>query len=99
MYHQANLVQSEAFAAGFGHALGRLLALPMLITITGAPGDPGVRALARAALTQLRHGDLVFKFQEDRSATVASAEVQTGNRQVGPITDPSQLRLELLPAK
>jgi uncharacterized protein YyaL (SSP411 family) len=86
----------EAFAAGFGHALGRLLALPLVITIKGVPGDPGVRSLARAAFTQLHHGDLVLRFQEERHSQTASAEVQIGDRQVGPITDPASLRPELL---
>jgi uncharacterized protein YyaL (SSP411 family) len=85
----------EAFAAGFGHALGRLLALPWLITIKGLPGDSGVRCLARAALTQLRHGDLVLQFREDRESRTASAEVQIGDSLVGSITDPSCLRPEL----
>ncbi len=86
----------EAFAAGFGHALGRLLALPLVIIITGVPGDSGVRALARAALTQLRHGDLVLRFQEARQRQTASAEVQIADRLVGPIADPAALRPELL---
>ena len=87
--------QYEAFAAGFGHALGRLLALPLVITITGLPGDAGVRALARAALTQLRHGDLVLRFHADRQRPTASAEVHLGARLIGPITDPALLRPEL----
>jgi uncharacterized protein YyaL (SSP411 family) len=86
----------EAFAAGFGHALGRLLALPLIITITGVPGDSGVRSLARAALTHLYHGDLVLRFQEDRQRQTASAEVQIADRLVGPIADPAALRPELL---
>jgi uncharacterized protein len=86
----------EAFAAGFGHALGRLLALPLIITITGVPGDAGVRSLVRAALTQLHHGDLVLRFQEDQQRQTASAEVHIGDRLVGPITDPASLRPELL---
>jgi uncharacterized protein YyaL (SSP411 family) len=88
----------EAFAAGFGHALGRLLALPLVITITGVPGDARVRSLARAALTQLHHGDLVLRFQEDRQCQTASAEVHIGDRLVGPITDPDSLRREVLTA-
>jgi uncharacterized protein len=86
----------EAFAAGFGHALGRLLALPLIITIKGVPGDSGVRALARAALTQLHHGDLVLRFREDRQRRTASAEVHIGARLVGPMTDAASLRPELL---
>jgi hypothetical protein len=88
-----------AFAAGFGHALGRLLALPLIITITGVPGDAGVRSLARAACTQLHHGDLVFRFQEDPQSLMASAQVQIGARLVGPITDPAALRPEVLTAQ
>jgi len=84
-----------AFAASFGHALGRLLALPLVLTITGRPGDSGVRALARAALTQLRHGDLVLRFQADRHSHTASATVHIGDWLVGPITDPTTLRPEL----
>ena len=88
----------EAFAAGFGHALGRLLALPLIMTITGAPGDAGVRSLARAALTQLHHGDLVLRFQADRQRQTASAEVYIDDRLIGPITDPASLRPEVLTA-
>ena len=86
----------EAFAAGFGHALARLLALPLIITITGVPGDVGVRSLARAALTQLRHGDLVLRFQVDRQCRTASAEVHIGDRLLGPIADPTRLKPEIL---
>jgi uncharacterized protein YyaL (SSP411 family) len=85
----------EAFAAGFGHALGRLLALPLRITISGVPGDPGVRSLARAALTQLRHGDLLLQFRATREPQPASAEVCLGERLIGPITDPAALTPQL----
>jgi uncharacterized protein YyaL (SSP411 family) len=88
-----------AFAAGFGHALGRLLALPLIITITGVPGEAAVRSLARAACTQLHHGDLVLRFQEDRQRQTASAEVQIGDRRVGPIHDAASLRPEVLTAQ
>ena len=83
--------QHGAFAAGFGHALGRLLALPLRLTITGAPGAPAVRSLARAALTQLHHGDVVLQFQEDRQCRTASAMVHIGDRLIGPVTDPAAL--------
>jgi uncharacterized protein YyaL (SSP411 family) len=85
----------EAFAAGFGHALARLLALPLHLTITGVPGDPGVRSLARAALTQLRHGDVVLQFQADHAQQTANATVRLGDRLIGPITDPATLTPEL----
>jgi hypothetical protein len=83
--------QHHAFAAGFGHALGRLLALPLRVTITGGPGDPGVRLFARAALTQLRHGDVVLQFREDRECQTASAVVYADGQLIGPLTDPSAL--------
>jgi uncharacterized protein YyaL (SSP411 family) len=86
----------EAFAAGFGHALGRLLALPLVITITGGPGHSGVRSLARAACTQLHHGDLVLRFREDRQRQTASAAVHIGDQLSDPITDPASLRPEVL---
>jgi uncharacterized protein YyaL (SSP411 family) len=88
----------EAFAAGFGHGLGRLLALPLIMTITGAPGDAGVRSLARAALTQLHHGDLVLRFQAEQQCQIACAEVHIGDRLFGPITDPPSLSPEVLTA-
>ena len=83
--------QHEAFAAGFGHALGRLLALPLLITLHGVPGDPALRTLARAALTHMRHGDLVLQFRATQEDQPASAMVQIGERCIGPITDPDAL--------
>ncbi len=81
----------DAFAAGFGHALGRLLALPLIVTFNGLPGDPQLRQLARAAMTQLRHGDLVLRFREDRACTTANVTLRFGDRQIGPITDPAAL--------
>jgi hypothetical protein len=83
--------QHQAFAAGFGQALARLLALPLLVTIRGEPGAPAVRALARAALTQLRHGDVVLQFQADSTSQEASAMVQSGPHRLGPFTDPTTL--------
>ena len=86
----------EAFAAGFGHALAQLLTLPLYIAITGAPGDPGVLALARSGLTHLRHGNVVLLFHASKDSRPASATVQMGEKQVGPFTDPAALTLELL---
>jgi uncharacterized protein YyaL (SSP411 family) len=91
--------QHEAFAAGFGHALSRLLALPLLVTIRGIPGNPDVRSLARAALTQLHHGDLVLQFQVAPDCKNASATVRIGDRHLGPITDPSRLSPALATAE
>jgi len=88
----------EAFAAGFGHALARLLALPLVVTITGEPGDAGVRSLARAALTQLRHGDLVLRFRADQQSQTASAEVRIDGRLIGPLVDPASLGSSVLTA-
>ncbi len=84
----------EAFAAGFGHALSRLLAQPLYVILRGAPGDPGLRALMHAALTQLKHGDLVLQFRS--ASDLASATINIGNRTFGPFTDPAALSPELL---
>ncbi len=81
----------DAFAAGFGQALGRLLALPLLVRLNGTPGDPHIRQLARAALTQLRHGDIVLQFRENRTCATATATLRIGDRRIGPITDPADL--------
>jgi len=81
----------EAFAAGFGHALAQLLTLPLYIAITGAPGAPDVLALARSGLTHLRHGNVVLLFHARQDSRPASATVQMGERQVGPLTDPAAL--------
>ncbi|HEY7493732.1 MAG TPA: hypothetical protein VIH59_21815, partial [Candidatus Tectomicrobia bacterium] len=86
----------EAFAAGFGHALGRLLALPLLVTIHGVPGASEVRSLARAALTQLHHGDVVLQFEADWQGRTGSATVRIGERLIGPVTDPASLSPALL---
>ena len=64
-----------AFAAGYGQALARLLALPRLITVSGIPGDPAVRAQAREALTQHGYGDLVIRFREDLQPDPARADL------------------------
>ena len=90
--------QYEAFTAGFGQALARLLTLPLLLTITGTPGDPSVRALARAGLTQLRHGDVVLQFRASQDGQPASALVRVGEQQVGPVTNPGALTPELFMA-
>ena len=86
----------EAFAAGFGHALAQLLTLPLYIAITGAPGAPDVLALARSGLTHLRHGNVVPLLHARHDSRPASAMVQMGDKQIGPITDPAALTPELL---
>jgi hypothetical protein len=68
------------------------------MTITGVPGDAGVRSLAHAALTQLHHGDLVLRFQADRQRQTASTEVHIDGHLLGPITEPASLRPEVLTA-
>jgi uncharacterized protein YyaL (SSP411 family) len=88
--------QYEAFAAGFGHALAQLLTLPLYVAITGAPGAPDVLALARGGLTRLRHGNVVLLLHARHDSRPASAIVQMGEKQVGPITDPAALTPELL---
>ncbi len=85
----------DAFAAGFGLALGRLLAMPLLVTLRGTPGEARVRELARAGLTQLRHGDIVLRFEEDRVGETAAARLHIGDREIGPITDPAKLGVGL----
>lgn len=85
-----------AFAAGFGHALARLLALPLFVTVTGAPGDPAVLALARAAVTQLSHGDVVLRFREDRGSQGAEAEVNLPGKESIYVSNPADLNPELL---
>ena len=88
--------QYGAFAAGFGHALARLMALPLVITVNGTPGAPAVRALARAALTQHGQGDVVLRFREDRHIGLARADINSGGRDVGSITDPAELKPDLV---
>jgi uncharacterized protein YyaL (SSP411 family) len=88
--------QYEAFAAGFGRALAQLFTLPLYIAITGTPGAPDVLALARNGLTHLRHGNVVLLFDARQDSRPASATVQMGEKQVGPITDPAALTSELL---
>ena len=86
--------QFGAFAAGFGHALGRLLTMPMVVTLTGKSGSPEVRSLARAALTQLRHGDVVLRFRQEHDNGPARADIQLEGRNLGSITDPEQITPE-----
>jgi len=90
--------QFGAFAAGFGHALSRLLTLPLVVTINGVPGSPAVRSLARAVLTQLGHGDVVVRFNPTTDELEAWAEIQMGGRSLGSITEPSELRPERIQA-
>ena len=83
--------QFGAFAAGFGHALGRLLALPLVVTVAGEPGSQEVRALARAALTQLGHSDVVLRFRQERGNGPATAEFRFDGRIASSITSPEQI--------
>lgn len=85
----------EAFAAGFGHAVARLLAPPVLADIRGVPGDEGVRALTRASLTQLRCRNLVPSYHEDHNATRPSISLPSASGTVGPIFDAAELTPEL----
>ena len=87
-----------AFAAGFGHALGRLLTLPLVVTVNGPPGSLAVVKLARAAMTQLGHGDVVIRFKPEADETKARADIQLGNRAIGSLTSPSELRPERIRA-
>ena len=84
--------QFGAFAAGFGQALGRLLTLPLVVTINGTPGSPAVRDLARAAMTKLGHGDVVIRFKATSNPSKASADIRLGDRSIGSITDPSEFK-------
>lgn len=88
--------QHEAFAAGFGQALAHLLTPPLHMGITGVPGDPGVLALARRALTRLQHGNVVLRFTARSEPQPASATVRMGAQQIGPFTDPAMLTPALL---
>ncbi|HEY5871483.1 MAG TPA: hypothetical protein VI542_38905 [Candidatus Tectomicrobia bacterium] len=83
--------QYEAFSAGFGHALAQLSTLPLYLAITGTPGAPDVLALARSGLTHLRHGNVVLLLHARQDSQPASATVQMGEKQIGPITDPAAL--------
>jgi hypothetical protein len=85
-----------AFAAGFGHALALLLTPPLRLTLAGAPGAPDVLALARHGLTRLRHGNVVLLLHARHDGQPASAMVQLGEQQAGPLTDPAALTPELV---
>jgi uncharacterized protein YyaL (SSP411 family) len=88
--------QFGAFAAGFGHALGRLLALPLAVTVAGEPGSPEVLSLARAALTQLGHGDVVLRFRREPKNSPARADIQLEGRPVGSIADPEKITPDMV---
>ncbi len=88
--------QFGAFAASFGNALGRLLALPLAVTVVGEPGSPEVLALARAALTQLGHGDVVLRFRREHQNGPTWAEIQLEGRPVGSISDPEKITPDIV---
>ena len=85
-----------AFAAGFGHALARLLSLPVIVTVAGKPGDPSVLEMARAALTQLGWGNLVLQFREHHDLPEARAEIQFGARPAHIVSEPASLTRDLI---
>ena len=90
--------QYDVQAAGFGHALAQSLAPPLSLAIKGTPGDPAVRALARAARTKLGQQNLMVSFYESRGDRPATIEISSPGGQIGPIKDPEALRPELLTA-
>ena len=85
-----------AFAAGFGHAVARLLSLPVIVTVVGKPGDPSVREMAHAALTQLGWGDLVLRFRENHDVPVTTAEIQAGAGPAHSVNQSSDLTHDLI---
>jgi uncharacterized protein YyaL (SSP411 family) len=86
-----------AFAASFGHALGRALGAPARVTVTGPPGSPEVRALARAARSRLACGDLTLAFRA--AALPASAAIDSAGRRLADVHAPADFRPELLAAR
>ena len=72
--------QHGAFAAGFGQAVARLLADPLIVTVTGTPGSDQVRDLARAALTKLGAGNLVLRFAESDGEAYAEVRAADGSQ-------------------
>jgi uncharacterized protein YyaL (SSP411 family) len=84
----------EAFAAGYGQAVGRFLAPPVRVTLRGRPGDPALRALTRSALTGLRAGNVLLCFEEGSEAT--SAEIEAGGRSTGPLASPDAINAATL---
>ncbi|MDA1096940.1 MAG: hypothetical protein O3B84_06770 [Chloroflexi bacterium] len=81
-----------AFAAGYGHALARLLAPPLVLNLSGTPGHPQTVGLARAALTQLGHANMVIKFAEaPEISPQAAVTLERLGETIGPITDASRL--------
>ncbi len=89
-----------AFAAEYGQALARLLTLPLIVTVNGLPGSAEVLALTRAATTQLGHGDVVIKFRESSPDSsnqgAAWATIQMGDQTLGSISDPAELKPDVI---
>lgn len=95
------LLDLTAFWCGFCQrvdetALSDDEVIPLVVTVTGAPGDPVVLALARAALTQLGHRDVVLRFQEDLGSQGAKAEVDLPGKGSIYVSSPAALKPELL---
>jgi uncharacterized protein YyaL (SSP411 family) len=77
-----------AFAAGFGHAVAMLFSPPVIMTISGAPGDPTMRSLWRAALRQSRLFSPTLSFSKVPEGLAASVEVTPRAMVTGPAADP-----------
>jgi uncharacterized protein YyaL (SSP411 family) len=77
-----------AFAAGYGHALARLQSRPLIADVTGQPGDAATLVLARAAATQMKHGDVVFRFREAPAGVRPSVRFVAQGAGSPPYSDP-----------
>lgn len=89
------------FAAAYGLAAARYLSAPLRVSLRGPAGHPGVRGLARAALTRLGHPNTLLTFTDSTASPqevavhLALTQGET-IRHLGPIADASALTPELL---